>query len=315
MRASILYSVGLHVVVIGVSIVGLPHIQKPPPVIETPIVVEVVEVAAKTNLPTQRPEPPKKKPKPEPKPEPKKEAAKPPPPPKPKAAPPPPPPVAAPKEEVAALPPPKPTPKPEAKPKPKPAPKPAAKAKPEPPKRLAKAKPRRKPKPPDPFASVLKTVEKIRRSAPPAKKEPEKKKPAKKKQTPSFDERVAKALSRRPQPFDPNRKVSIGYYQNLASTIMRQIEPCWSIQAGAKQGHALAVEIRMELRPDGTVARAGVVNQARMVTDGFYRAAAEAALRAISNDNDCTPLKLPSNDYQIWRDLTLNFDPREVLGR
>ena len=67
MRTSILYSVLLHAVIIVVSIYGLPAIRKPPVIQDIPIIVEVVEIAAKTNLPA----------KPEPKPEEKKPEVKP----------------------------------------------------------------------------------------------------------------------------------------------------------------------------------------------------------------------------------------------
>ena len=99
MRTSVFYSVGLHALVVSASIFGLPHMRKPPPMIETPIVVEVVEVAVRTNLPTARPEPPKKKPKP--KEEAKKESKKPPP--RNPTPTPPPPSMAVPPKELAAL--------------------------------------------------------------------------------------------------------------------------------------------------------------------------------------------------------------------
>lgn len=324
MRSSLLFSTGLHAAVVAIGFFGLPLVQKPPPTLETPILVEFVEVGAKTNLPTQQQKPEKKK-EPEKK-EVKKEEPKPEPP-EPKPAPPkaaPPPPAPA-EEEVAALPPeplpavkpkPKPKPKVEAKPEPKPKPKPVPKAKPKPPTRIASAKPKRKPKPPDPFASVLKTLADIKPTAP-QKKEPEK--PAAKKKAkapePSFEEQIAKAISRENKPFDRSRKLSVTYYQKLRATIMGQLQPCWIIPAGAKGAGGLAVEIKMQLAPDGNVLRAGVVDQARMLTDGFYRAAAESALRAVSRESRCTPLKLPRDDFEVWRDLVINFDPREVIGR
>ena len=323
LRNSVLYSTILHVAVVTVGFFGLPHIRKPPPTLETPILVELVQDVAVTNLPTRRTPPPKKKveKKPEPKKqEPKKEvkkAAPPPPKPKPKAAPPPP---AAPKQEVVALPPPKPESKPKlkAKPKPKQKPKPVAKPKPviKVPPQLARAKPRRKPKPPDPFASVLRTVEDIKHTPPPPKKEAEKKKPAPaKKRQPSFDEQIAKALSRQPREFDRKRMVGINYQERLIGSIKQQLKPCWIIAAGARDRGTLSVEIKVELAPDGNVLRSSAVNRARMVTDGFYRAAAEAALRAVSRESKCTPLRLPRDDYDLWRELVLNFNPAEALGK
>lgn len=321
MRSSLLLSTGLHAAIVAVGFFGLPLVQKPPPSLETPILVEFVEVGAKTNLPTRQ-EPKKEKPpekkeakKEEPKPEPPKPKPAPP-----KAAPPP----APAEEEIAALPPeplpvakPKPKPKAAETPKPKPKPKPAPKAKPKPPQKVAKAKPRRKPKPPDPFASVLKTLEDIKSSPPPKKKEAEVKKKAPKPKKPelSFEEQIAKAISREDKAFDPSRKLSVTYYQKLRASIMRQVQPCWIIPAGAKGAGGLAVEIRLQLAPDGNVLQSDVVNGARMLTDGFYRAAAESARRAVSRESRCTPFKLPRDDFEAWRDLIIVFDPREVIGR
>ncbi len=130
MHRGIVYSVLFHAVVLTAGYYGMPALRRSPPVMDAPIVVELVTVAELTNAP-----PPEAKPEPEPKPKPKPAKAEPPPP----------------EEQPKA--------KPEPKPKPKPKPKAKAKPKPKAPPRLAKVKPRRKPRPPDVFASVLRTVE------------------------------------------------------------------------------------------------------------------------------------------------------------
>lgn len=315
MRIPIIASVGLHVVIVVGGIVGLPAIRPAPPIPDLPIVVDIVELGAITNLPTAselKKEPPKAE-------EPKKIEAKPkpkpPPPPKAKAPPPPPPPSAPAKEEVAAVPPP-PKPKPEAKAKPKPKPEPKVepkkevKAKPKTPTVLAKAKPRRKPAPPDPLAGVLKTLERLEKQAPAAKEE--EKKTAKKK--PEFDpERLAKALSRRPVAHDPNRRISISERDALVSSIKRQLEPCWNLPAGAKDFENMVIQIKVAVNRDGRVRAANIENSTRMFADPFFRAAAESALRAVKNPR-CSPLKLPAENYDVWKDLTLVFNPKDMFG-
>ncbi|MDP6925662.1 MAG: energy transducer TonB, partial [Rhodospirillales bacterium] len=99
MRTSILYSILLHAAIVAVTIYGLPAIRKPPTIQDIPIVVEVVEITAKTSLPSKQEA--------KPKPEEKKLEVKPPPPPKVEKAPPQPAPQPEP-EAVAAAPPPKP---------------------------------------------------------------------------------------------------------------------------------------------------------------------------------------------------------------
>jgi hypothetical protein len=49
-------------------------------------------------------------------------------------------------------------------------------------------------------------------------------------------------------------------------------------------------------------------------SDRFKLAAGESALRAVLNP-ECQPYKLPVNKYDVWKDLKLTFNPREMLGR
>jgi hypothetical protein len=75
------------------------------------------------------------------------------------------------------------------------------------------------------------------------------------------------------------------------------------------------VEFELFLKPDGSVAQPpqlsaeseGVVSH-----DSFTRAAAEAARRAIYT---CAPYKLPGDRYSQWQDITLTFDPRQMIDQ
>ncbi len=315
MRGPFILSILLHVAVVLLAWVGLPSFA-PDRVIEPQ---QAIDVAVVTELPTQAPPAPAQpvveaKPKPEPKP-------KPPPPPKPQAslpnppAPPPPPP------DAVALPKPPEPKKPEAKPEPKPEPKPVAKPKPEPapeepPQKVAEPEvkraptPQRKPKPPpspDDFASVLKTVEKLKKQPRPAPKEPEK----------SFGESIADALKNhggsRPQSQQVSR-LDQRLSMSEVDALKRQIESCWSPPAGAPNAENLVVEVRLVINRDRTVQSAQIVDTSRMFREPFYRAAAESVIRAIKNPR-CTPLALPQGKYDLWKETRLTFDPRELVGR
>ena len=298
MRNAVLYSSALHVVVIAAGYYGMPALRRAPIMVETPIMVEIVEMADETNAPVE-----KKiaKEKPEAKPPPPPPKVKPPPPPKAETPPPP---------EVAALPP-EPLPKPKAKPKPKPKakpkpkPKPVAKPKPKAPHRLAKVKPKRKPKPPDPFASVLKTVEELKARP----KAAEKKEQKKEKKKESFESMMAKALVRNAPRHNSLLPVTISEIDFLR----QQIGRCWSLPAGAKDAENLVIEIRVAMNPDGTVNSAKIVDQGRMTADPFFRSAAESALRAVLNRR-CQPFKLPPDKYDIWKLMILSFNPKEMFG-
>ena len=60
--------------------------------------------------------------------------------------------------------------------------------------------------------------------------------------------------------------------------------------------------------------QATIVDQARLSTDPFFRAAAESARRAFFNPL-CRPLHLPPGKYAIWRDLVVDFSPKDILRR
>lgn len=85
------------------------------------------------------------------------------------------------------------------------------------------------------------------------------------------------------------------------------------LAGGAKDAENLVIEIKVLMNPDGTVQQANIQNQARMLADGFFRAAAESALRAVLNPR-CQPFKLPRDKYNIWQTMTLTFNPREMFG-
>ena len=169
---------------------------------------------------------------------------------------------------------------------------------------LEKPKP---PPPPDPMASILKTLEelKVQPPAPESETEPEKKTA----EEPSFDDQIAEALkATSTKTHDASRPISISVIEAVA----QQLRKCWIVPAGVKDAEELTIEIRVDMNPDATVGNAEIVNFDRALTDQAYRAAAESALRATKNPR-CQPLPLPLDQYQQWRTMTLNFNPRDML--
>ena len=76
----------------------------------------------------------------------------------------------------------------------------------------------------------------------------------------------------------------------------------------------MVVVIRASLSPEGRVTRARVTNLGSFLKDSFKLAAAETAQRAVLNQA-CQPFKLDPKKYDIWRDVTLSFNPSEMFGR
>ncbi|MFP6696049.1 MAG: cell envelope integrity protein TolA, partial [Alphaproteobacteria bacterium] len=94
--------------------------------------------------------------------------------------------------------------------------------------------------------------------------------------------------------------------------IRYQIQQCWSIPAGARDAENLVVRIKVFLNSDGSLSKAPEIVGGNGASDPFYRTAAESARRAILK---CSPLKnLPAAKYARWREITLTFNPRDMLG-
>ena len=118
-----------------------------------------------------------------------------------------------------------------------------------------------------------------------------------------------------------NNKISQSQKKDLSITsltlseedaLKAQIFGCWSIPLGLPYNENLLVRIKLQLKPDGTVVKSEILDHARMNTpgQGFYKVLAESALRAIKM---CQPLRVPTEGYERWKELQLNFDAREML--
>jgi outer membrane biosynthesis protein TonB len=97
--------------------------------------------------------------------------------------------------------------------------------------------------------------------------------------------------------------------KSVANAIRRQIEQNWNVPAGALDARELKVEIRIVLRPDGTVVDARIVDSGRLNRAGeeFFRTMAESAVRAVWR---ASPLRdLPPRMYDQWREITFTFIP------
>ncbi len=263
-----------HCVVIGVMVIGLP--SSVDPLAQTVIPIEMILFEEKE---------------PEPKPEPEQMAEEVAPEPEP------------PKQEAKAVPEPV---APEPEPEPEPVPPPEAKPEPEP-EKLAKPpppKPKRRPNirvampdknkkheqpKPDQLTTILRNVEKLR-DQPNRRREP-----------------MAKAQIRGAATLS----ASALEQNEMARAIQDQLRNCWRIDPGARGAEDIVVEIKVLLNQDGSVQRVDIVDVVRMVQDGFFRSAAENAKRAISR---CSPFRLPLRKYDVWRQLTLRFDPRQMFG-
>ena len=288
MKIGFISSGALHLLVILIVWLGLPHIKRDPPKLDKLIFVKLADVAKVTNLPPEMDSQPKKKSKiksANTKQSAKQKRASSPENKKPQLV----------RDKTAPLPETKPRKRPKStklkatKPKAKPKPRPIYKAskRPKPTKRPIKKQ----------FTSLLRNLKKEKIDQ---RKRIEKK---------SIGDRLRKLSENRSSgDFREDQKVTM----SEIDVLRQQIAGCWNIAAGARQAEALSVEIEMRMNPDATVQTAQVVDGTRMNSDPFFRAAAESALRALSHP-DCIPLKLPVGKYEVWKSFTFNFDPKNML--
>jgi outer membrane biosynthesis protein TonB len=96
------------------------------------------------------------------------------------------------------------------------------------------------------------------------------------------------------------------------SALSAQLRQCWSILAGARYAENLVVDIKLFVNVDRTVRDAQIVDRIRYMSDSYYRAAADAAMRAVLNPH-CSPLDLPADKYDMWKEIIVTFDPSELL--
>lgn len=96
---------------------------------------------------------------------------------------------------------------------------------------------------------------------------------------------------------------------NEIDALRAKISQCWNPPVGGLGADAIKVKLRLRLREDGVLSRQPeVVNREG---SPFFVAAADAAVRAVML---CQPYELPTRKYALWRDMILNFDPREMFG-
>lgn len=278
LRNSFIISTCLHVGILVFMYIGLPHIFKPLPPLSRPIPIDIVEIGEITNTRIGKEEDSKPIASQSTKPEP---------------------------EQKAEMKPAETSKKPETKPMEQKSEKaedvailPKPKEKPAPPKPVETEK---KQEQSDQLTSVLKNLAKLKAKG--SKGDEEKKDEAKQ----SSSNIVGGA---REGGYGPALSDRLTISQEDA--LRRQIQQCWNVPAGARDAEKLVVEVLIEVNPDRTVREAKVVDQNRFATDPFFRAAAESALRALRNPK-CSPLELPPDQYEQWKTILFNFDPRDML--
>ncbi len=152
------------------------------------------------------------------------------------------------------------------------------------------------PKPPaDSFASLLKSVEKLEKRV----------------EAPERRTGTGTAAANGTRGGRDDGAAAAANAAQLAAMISRQVTPCWRIPIGAQDAGRMRAELNIVMGPDGNVRSVVPLDEARLNGDPVFRAFAESAVRAV---RACSPLKLPAESYDVWRNVIFNFDPAQMSG-
>ncbi|MDR2067769.1 MAG: hypothetical protein LBP41_02150 [Holosporaceae bacterium] len=109
------------------------------------------------------------------------------------------------------------------------------------------------------------------------------------------------------------RGSGIGLSEGDYEMISSQIYPHWVVPSGIRDAENIIIEMRVQIKDNGQVIPSSVkiLDERRYATDYIFRAAADSARRAIL---DASPLKIPRDKIDLFRDFILRFNLKEALG-
>ncbi|MCG8626467.1 MAG: TonB C-terminal domain-containing protein [Proteobacteria bacterium] len=134
-----------------------------------------------------------------------------------------------------------------------------------------------------------------------------------------LDDEIEKARQRIRQQTDETERDQVGQAINtdfvsgerlgadVATFLRSHLSNCWHPPATVKGADSLVVDVRVIVNQNRNVEGVVIKDQIRYNTDFAFRRAADAVERAV---RECSPLPLPANEYDNWRELNFRFDPR-----
>lgn len=94
-------------------------------------------------------------------------------------------------------------------------------------------------------------------------------------------------------------------------SIRRQVQAYWTVDPGMDGLETMAVQIDVEMNPDGSV-QAAKIDPAGDNGNPNWHQFATACLRAVLRSS---PLRMPSDKpYAAWKHMTLEFNARDMVG-
>jgi len=99
--------------------------------------------------------------------------------------------------------------------------------------------------------------------------------------------------------------------QTELDALRRRLSECWNPPPGIDSNSDAYVVLRVQFKPDASLAGEPVVVEDSASVQG--PALAESGKRALLS---CQPFAmLRPEHYELWKDISVKFNPRELLGQ
>ena len=95
--------------------------------------------------------------------------------------------------------------------------------------------------------------------------------------------------------------------------LRRQIARCWKVPEMTKR-RDFEVHVRVQLRPDGTVRTASVIDYSWIIANPYRLSVAKSARGALRSRR-CNPLLIPKDRRRRGDRITLTLNPRVIFRR
>ena len=105
-----------------------------------------------------------------------------------------------------------------------------------------------------------------------------------------------------------DQRISASEIAIIGQIIKSCVQAKWNVLGGGESAQHTQVKVRLRFNPDGRLAAAPHVMNPQ--NSPYFLAVQESALRAV---HECEPYPLPPAKYDIWKDIVLNFDPRDMF--
>ena len=105
-----------------------------------------------------------------------------------------------------------------------------------------------------------------------------------------------------------DQRISASEIAIIGQIIKSCVQSKWNVLGGGELAQHTNVKIRLRFHADGRLASAPEVMNPQ--NTAYFLAVQDSALRAV---RECEPYPLPAAKYDIWKDIVLNFDPRDMF--